>query len=185
MKTSQIIAITPSRKPYYDLKLYELKDDHYVLTYRTKARCGKNGLSHNRINGDGTTPIGSFRLLFAFGKEGIEKLHPAMDYKIITDNAYWAGVDWPVPNRYVLTDHPLGQDYEHLKDYEDLQYKYAYALDFNYDPFVKGKGNAIFFHCFGKGDTAGCVACDEESMKYFITHLYDCMMIISDQAVQL
>jgi L,D-peptidoglycan transpeptidase YkuD (ErfK/YbiS/YcfS/YnhG family) len=185
MKTPQIITITPGKKPYYELKLYELVDDQYQLTYSTKARCGRNGLSRERHNGDGTTPIGTFRLLFAFGKKGIEKLPCKMAYKVISEDAYWAGDDWPEPNRYVLTDHPLGKDYEHLKDYEDLQYKYAYALDFNYDPFVKGVGNAIFFHCLGKGDTAGCVACDEKDMKYFITHLYDCVMIISDHEMGL
>ena len=121
---------------------------------------GKNGLSENRYEGDGTTPIGSFPILHAFGTA--DNPGTAMTWKPITPYSYWSG-EASTYNTWVESTRRVAG--EHLIDY--YQYKYAMAIGFNRDPVVVGRGSAIFLHCksYDHWYTGGCVGVEESVMK--------------------
>lgn len=176
---NQVIVVRPNGQylnedvPLYDVTLYELKD-HWQKVYEVhNGRAGRNGLSTHRQVNDGTTPIGLFELKFAFGeKHALSHISTSMHTRVITPTSYWGGDDWgEYANRWCETDHLLGKDFEHLADYEKRQYQLALVIGFNYDHFEKGKGTAIFFHCVGDGNTAGCVAVEKEDMQIFLEAL--------------
>ena len=63
----------------------------------------------------------------------------------------------PAYNRMVRRPHRFG--HEALRR-ADRQYDLVAVLDWNRDPVVKGRGSAIFLHCWRKPrhPTAGCIA---------------------------
>lgn len=183
-KTGQIITVIPNGHtlegqpdtPLYDVKLFNFIDGTWMEDLAVfDGRVGRGGLSKNRKNGDGTTPIGSFPLVYAFGNaKDCAALKIPMTFRAITPHSYWGGDDWGnFSNRWYEGNEPLGKDFEHLADYQDKQYKYAMVIGFNYDHFIPGIGNAIFFHCAGETNTAGCVAVEEEDMAEFMEHVRD------------
>ena len=175
----QVIVVSPNGLylredvPLYDVVLYEKKESWRKIYAVHNGRAGRHGLNAHRVANDGTTPIGLFELKYAFGeKKALSQVSTAMPTKVITPSSYWGGDDWgDYANRWCETDHPLGKDYEHLADYQDRQYALALVIGYNYDHFEKGKGTAIFFHCVGEGNTAGCVAVEKEDMKIFLEAL--------------
>lgn len=128
---------------------------------RFEAECiyGKNGYSKNRREGDMTTPIGIFKLMYAFGIE--ENPGAKIEYRKITKNSYYT-----LHNKWIESEKQLPG--EHLIEYE-REYKYGIVIGFNINPYVKGKGSAIFLHCKGDKDyTSGCIAVEEQVMIYLL-----------------
>lgn len=120
---------------------------------------GRNGLNANRHAGDKTTPIGSFKILYAFGKApnpGTQML-----YRNITPYSYLSG-ERDTYNTWVESYRPMSG--EHLTDY--YQYKYGMDIGFNQNPIVYGKGAAIFLHCksYDRWWTSGCISLEEQNM---------------------
>ena len=122
--------------------VFQEKNKIKLLAYRnnskfleTNAFIGKNGLTYNKIEGDGKTPKGKFHLGTAFGmlkRENID-LPPDTNYIQINDNLYW--VD-DVHSKYYnnLVDiTKVKKDWssaEHLIDYP-IQYEYAIEIKSN------------------------------------------------------
>ena len=120
---------------------------------------GRNGLSANRHAGDMTTPIGSFKILYAFGKA--PNPGTQMTYRDITPNSYLSS-ERDTYNTWVESFRPMSG--EHLTDY--YQYKYGMDIGFNQNPVVYGKGSAIFLHCksYDRWWTHGCISLEEKNM---------------------
>ena len=120
---------------------------------------GRNGLNANRHAGDKTTPIGSFPMLYAFGKA--DNPGTAMTYRKITPYSYLSS-EYATYNTW--QESARGMSGEHLIDY--YQYKYAMNIGFNINPVVYGKGAAIFLHCksYDRWWTSGCVSLLEQDM---------------------
>ena len=121
---------------------------------------GKNGLSYNRHAGDKTTPIGSFKALYAFGKAPNPGTY--MNYRNITPYSYLSS-EQATYNTWVESPYRRMSG-EHLTDY--YQYKYGIDIGFNQNPVVYGKGAAIFLHCksYDRWWTAGCLSLVEDDM---------------------
>jgi L,D-peptidoglycan transpeptidase YkuD (ErfK/YbiS/YcfS/YnhG family) len=152
------------------------KSKKWTKVGSTPARFGKNGLSGNRIEGDGTTPTGLFRLPSAFGI----KANPGtkMKWNDVTAHSWWdensasdryntwyencpASVCWTAATRSARSS-------ERLADYVP-QYNYAIFIGFNADkvkvrPPDKPSGSGIFLHVNGSGYTAGCVSVKQSAM---------------------
>ena len=62
LNISQVLVVQSNH-----LIFLEKIDDAWIKNLETDCYYGKNGFSKNRNEGDGTTPIGFFRLLYAFG----------------------------------------------------------------------------------------------------------------------
>lgn len=147
--------------------LYKKDKDNsnaWTLLLQCDGYVGKNGISSNKHEGDGTTPSGDFGVIEALGI----KKNPASNipYCVITEDLYCSSEQDETYNTIVSRKDVKGElnNSEHLFDYSP-QYNYLLFLDFNKE-CVYGKGSAIFFHCAGPNPyTAGCVAVSEENMK--------------------
>ena len=120
---------------------------------------GRNGFSANRREGDGTTPIGSFKIVYAFGNAA----NPGTDmtYRRTTEKS-WLSQEKATYNKWVETSKTIKG--EHLRSYSC--YKYGIWVGYNVNPTVYGKGSAIFIHLKGNSwQSSGCVTVTETVLK--------------------
>lgn len=147
----------------------------------TPGVIGKNGLGKTK-EGDGMTPVGSFRFNAAFG------IAPdpgcAIPYKQVDENIYWSGDVRPGMkyNQMVDIREFPGVDTENSEHIVDYNPHYIYCMNISYNENgTPGLGSAIFLHCFGpaKPYTGGCVALPEEMMCFVMQHVRpDCVVVI-------
>ena len=137
------------------------------------AVVGRNGLTSyddEKIEGDGRTPTGIFKLRRAFGY--LPTVQTGLSYSQVTDSDVW--VDDPNSPQYNqwVRGTPHAKSFEKLRRDDDL-YKYAIVIEYNTDPIVPGKGSAIFLHVWrdDQTPTAGCVAVSEEDLLKLLTWL--------------
>jgi L,D-peptidoglycan transpeptidase YkuD (ErfK/YbiS/YcfS/YnhG family) len=183
--TQLITAVTAGTKNSSrdgTLTWWERRGEHWVKVGSTAARFGVNGLSGNRLEGDGTTPTGVFTLPLAFGIE--DDPGTEMPWRNVTRGSWWdenshsgryntwfqncpKTVCWKSSKRRARSS-------EHLVD-DVPQYDYAVFIGFNtgvagFDagspvrPPDRPSGSGIFLHVFGTGHTAGCVSVKKSAM---------------------
>ena len=144
------------------LILYNKKDNKWVSGIETDCEYGKNGYSNDKKEGDFTTPLGTYPLLFAFGTE--ENPGTKMEYRKITRYSYFSDDASNMEKYNKWIESKVKIKGEHLIEYKK-EYKYGIVIGYNIDPVISGKGSSIFLHCKGnKGYTAGCIAVDEDIM---------------------
>ena len=130
---------------------------------RFPCSVGKGGLTQHKREGDGCSPIGSWRLIGAgyrpdrtsppwFGR-GVMRLKP------ITPTDIWS--DDPTDPRYNhgFSARDYAYSHERLRR-SDRQYDLFFATDFNWPDAEPGKGSAIFVHIWRapRQGTAGCAS---------------------------
>ncbi len=144
------------------------------------GRVGHGGLvpGQRRVQGSGTTPLGTFQLPWAFG------MHPQRDtwdpsyrtvrrgdYRVLDNqsrhynryrNKRQGGFRWRLG-----PSHPDGS--ERLEDFP-VQYEWAITTSFN-SRQVRHRGGAIFVHVNGSGATAGCVSAPRWFVKRLMRRL--------------
>lgn len=131
------------------------------------AAIGRHGMSADKREGDGKTPIGRFEMGIGFGTLPA----PARcrwPYKRVGPHDYW--VDDPESPDYNQWVHFEGDPALRWKSFERLEiplYARAAVIRYNEAPIVSGKGSAIFFHIWGGSDSysAGCVTVAEENVS--------------------
>lgn len=158
-----------------------------------RARVGYNGMSpaQRRVQDDGTTPAGTFRLLWSFGS--LEDPGTALGYTRFDRNDWWP-IDPRDPATYNVFQHRRSRlaewrtsKAERLADWGDDEYRYGVVLDFNVpdetrwsrrvrqrvatEPADTRRGGAIFLHVNGPGATAGCVSVGLDRMKMLLLWL--------------
>ncbi len=157
------------------------KDDNgnWKMMMSTPGFIGKEGLGKTK-EGDGMTPVGTFRFNKAFGIA--DDPGCAIPYTKVDDDTYWSGdIDANYNQMVSIKDFPdlKVDDSEHIVDY---QYEYRYCLNISYnEDGTAGAGSAIFLHCFGdrKPRTGGCVAIPEEQMYFVMQHVDpECVVVI-------
>jgi L,D-peptidoglycan transpeptidase YkuD (ErfK/YbiS/YcfS/YnhG family) len=125
-----------------------------------RAALGKGGLSTNKHEGDGATPVGMFPLrdLWYRADRLVGPPQTNLGLRIIGQDEGWSDDPRdPLYNRAVRLPHPFG----HEKMWrEDGLYDLLVPLGYNDDPPVPGLGSAIFLHCATPdyAPTQGCVA---------------------------
>lgn len=140
----------------------------------TNAYIGKNGVTYNKTEGDGKTPIGKFQLGIILGmhkKEDIVNKN-ALEYNQIDENMYWVDDSKSKYYNQLVDISKVKKDWnsaEHLIDYP-IQYEYLIEIRTNPNN-VPGMGSAIFLHCTNNESTEGCVAIDKENMKKIIENI--------------
>jgi L,D-peptidoglycan transpeptidase YkuD (ErfK/YbiS/YcfS/YnhG family) len=127
----------------------------------TQYRCtlGKNGLTADKREGDLKTPVGCFPLKECWYRaDRLSAPETALPLRIIEHDDGWC--DDPKSefyNQHVKL--PFDASHEALWR-EDHKYDIIVTLGYNDNPFVPGKGSAIFFHLADPDwkPTEGCVA---------------------------
>lgn len=146
------------------------------------ANVGRNGVSSNKVEGDGKTPLGLYDFGFAFGNAS--KPDTSMTYRKVTSDSYW--VDDPQSRFYNTwvegTSQKDWDSAEHLSEMKTA-YEYAVVIEYNMNPITPGKGSAIFLHC-GSKPTAGCVAISRDNLlkvlKWLIPSAKPQILIVSE-----
>jgi len=168
--TSQIILVADHYLSFWNKN----SAGNWIKDFETFCGYGSGGLSENRREGDASTPVGSFPILYAFGQA--ENPGTQMEYKIVTENS-WLSAENDSYNTWIETD---GKDIngEHL--IEVYQYTYGMNIGFNVNPAVVGRGSAVFLHCKGLGrwTTAAGICVREEDMIKLLRKTKDGAYII-------
>ena len=141
-------------------------DEPWKAVVQGPAVMGWSGMKNDRQAGDGSTPIGLFRMDTPFGRRPAEDGFPENYQEIMVGekNQYWSSRT----NRLEVDSDTSNHHGERL--YEDWAkgiYSYCLNSGYNKNNAGGGSGSALFLHCTkpGKPSTAGCVAMDEEAMK--------------------
>lgn len=165
----QVVTVNHTWGHFARIKLWQRDEgEWHVLERSGDGRIGYDGLvaAWQRRQASGATPLGTFRLLWAFGR------HPQaagwkLPYRQIAHGDYWVednasayynryrnkaegGFRWWLPLSAANSS-------ERLLEFP-TQYEYSIVIGFNYVTPVRHRGAGIFLHVNGPGATAGCVS---------------------------
>jgi L,D-peptidoglycan transpeptidase YkuD (ErfK/YbiS/YcfS/YnhG family) len=180
--SAQVVTVNHTRGTRARVSLWQRSAGAWQLVARAKhGRIGYGGLvrPRQREQGTGTTPLGTFRLLWSFGT------HPRaaswdLSHRQIRAGDYWVednksayynryrnrsdgGFRWWLPLSNVNSS-------ERLRDFP-RQYEYSIVTSYNYFAQVRHRGAGIFLHVNGDGATAGCVS----APRWFLQRTLDAL----------
>lgn len=125
------------------------------------ARLGYNGLRADRREGDGTTPIGTFRIgPVMYGVQPNPGVR--FPYRRLRCGDWW--VEDPRSPHYNTFQHvPCGRRPPFRTTTPDMSketraFTHLAVIEFNMRPIVPGRGSGIFLHAQTGRATAGCVS---------------------------
>ncbi len=165
-KTDQILLLMG-----HNLSLWNKSDDgSWSLIIETYCGYGKNGLSENKREGDGKTPIGAFPILYAFGTA--DNPETSLEYKKITPNSYLSGERDGTYNTWVESPIRL-ENSKHLADSDE--YRYALHIGYNSNPAEYSMGSAVFLHVKGQDDwsTDGSLSVPDLMMRRILKNTHE------------
>ncbi len=147
-----------------------------LVAGRTVFPCalGRGGISANKREGDGATPLGAMRILSGyFRADHVAARRTRLVIKPIAADLGWCEV--PEDRNY---NRPVRMPYRASHETmrrQDRLYDYCLVLDWNIVPRRRGRGSAIFFHLARPGftPTQGCVAVTARVMARLLPHLSD------------
>jgi L,D-peptidoglycan transpeptidase YkuD (ErfK/YbiS/YcfS/YnhG family) len=134
-------------------------------SWRMRCAVGKGGISDEKHEGDGATPVGAFvmrQLLFRPDREARPKT--LLPSSAISPSDGWC--DAPRDKAYNRPVHlPYRASAENLWR-DDHLYDLLVVLGYNDDPVVPGQGSAIFLHLAAPdfAPTVGCVALGRDDL---------------------
>ena len=139
-----------------------------------RAHVGVHGLSAHHVEGDGTTPIGTFPLgPTVYGLEAVPPLH--LRYHRLVCGDWWDEDSHSLTyNRFRHVPcgaaPPFGGASEALWQ-ATRAYRLLAVVDYNTTPTVPGRGSGIFLHV-DKGDaTNGCISLSEPELRAILVRL--------------
>jgi L,D-peptidoglycan transpeptidase YkuD (ErfK/YbiS/YcfS/YnhG family) len=165
----QVVTVNHTTGYHARVTLWQRQAGSWHLVARTRAgRIGYGGLVRPRlrIQGTGTTPLGTYRLLWSFGT------HPRASSWNLSHRQIRAGDYWVEDNQSAYYNRhrnkaqggfrwwlPVSNDdsSERLMSFP-TQYEFSIVTSFNYAYPVRHRGAGIFLHVNGSGATAGCVS---------------------------
>jgi L,D-peptidoglycan transpeptidase YkuD (ErfK/YbiS/YcfS/YnhG family) len=179
--TRQVVTVNHTRGYHAHVGLWLLRQGEWRHVYDTRdGRIGYGGLARpqHRVQGSGTTPLGTVKLISAFGR------HPQgagwdLPYRRIHRGDYWVedngsrfynryrnkargGFRWWLPASAENSS-------ERLRDFP-VQYEYSVVTSYNHDQ-VRHRGAGIFLHVNGSGATAGCVSAPRPLLRQLMWRL--------------
>jgi L,D-peptidoglycan transpeptidase YkuD (ErfK/YbiS/YcfS/YnhG family) len=129
------------------------------------AHVGSAGLSSHTNEGLSATPIGSFTLTEAFGRNS--NPGTSLPYRQTTPADWWISQSGPLYNTLQHCSggcaFTQGDPNEHLYNITPY-YNYAVVIDYNRAPVTQGAGSAFFLHVTDGAPTAGCVAIPQDTL---------------------
>jgi len=166
--TTQVVTVRHTHGTSARVSLWVLRHGDWQRRLSTAhGQTGYGGLvaGDRRHQGTGTTPLGTYRLISAFGTHRAARAWD-LPYRRIRPGDYWVEDNAsPYYNRYRNRSRggfrwwlPTSAENssERLADYP-RQYEYAIVLDYNREQ-VRHRGAGIFLHVNGRGATAGCAS---------------------------
>ena len=137
-----------------------------------KSVIGANGLTRNKVEGDLSTPCGSFKIeSIMYRDDKVKGLTSSLPlYKIRKNDGWCDDVNHPSYNKRI--QFPFAYSAEQLYR-EDSLYDMVCVLNYNTSNIVKGKGSAIFLHVASTelDPTAGCIAMVKGDLYFLIKNI--------------
>ena len=139
----------------------------FLINQDQKYKCsiGYNGLSKNKTEGDGCTPVGTFKLnKIMYRPDKINNFKSNLETEIIEKRDGWCDdINSELYNQKIIFPYELSA--ENLYRHDDL-YDLICIIDYNLNPIIKGKGSAIFLHVASSdySPTHGCVAIKKDEL---------------------
>ncbi|MBX3569513.1 MAG: L,D-transpeptidase family protein [Rhizobiaceae bacterium] len=133
---------------------------------------GRGGITADKREGDGGTPLGRMRLLAGYFRgDHVAPGRSALSLVPIRADLGWCEVpDDRNYNRPVRLPYPVSHETMRRRD---RLYDVCIVLDWNITPRRRGRGSAIFFHLARPGytPTEGCVAISRADMLRLLPFL--------------
>jgi L,D-peptidoglycan transpeptidase YkuD (ErfK/YbiS/YcfS/YnhG family) len=134
----------------------------------TKMRCavGRGGISRDKLEGDGTTPVGTFPLRRIFYRaDRLPRPETALPTRALEPDDGWCEVPGDVNYNRLVKMPYAGRDERMWR--QDHLYDVVIELGYNDDPVVAGKGSAIFLHLARTNyqPSSGCVTLSLDDMQ--------------------
>ena len=133
---------------------------------------GRGGVRANKLEGDGATPRGQFRLLRLWWR-GDRHLRPRtlLPVRRISPDLAWC--EDPADPRY---NRPFRRSTGETGDRlwrQDRLYDLVIEIDHNSRPRVTGRGSAVFLHVArpDRSPTAGCVALTQQDLRRLLARV--------------
>ena len=140
------------------------KDTLLIDDFKFKCSIGKKGFNKNKIEGDFTTPRGTFELgnIYYRSDRFKKPLSKLKSIPIKKDMGWCDDPDSKFYNRPIKIRKSLKIRYEKLYR-KDNKYDFLILIKYNYKKIIKFRGSAIFLHLTKDySPTNGCVALCEK-----------------------
>ena len=158
-----------AKTTHAELRTWRRAGDCWVAaTGPYAARLGRNGLSANRREGDGTTPTGLFGIgRTMYGNEPNPGVRFA--YRRLRCGDWWdEDPSSPTYNSFQHvpcgTEPPFGGASEGMWQ-QPRPYPFLAVIEYNMRPVVPGRGSGIFLHAQTGGPTIGCVSLRRDELR--------------------
>jgi L,D-peptidoglycan transpeptidase YkuD (ErfK/YbiS/YcfS/YnhG family) len=166
----QVITVEASstRTTYARLQTWKRVDACWVAADGPfPARVGKNGVSSNRREGDGTTPTGTYTISTTmYGNSA----NPGVRYRYrrLRCGDWWSE-DQTSPTyntfQHVACGKPPPFKVKTAGMWQQPNaYPYLAVIEFNTRPIVPGRGSGIFLHAQTVGPTTGCISLRRDAL---------------------
>lgn len=145
--------------------------DSFPVTLGRNGLAPGNDMPGRKIEGDGNSPAGVFRLSCVFSYHQLDDLRMPFE-RVDSNDLCVDDVQSVHYNQLVDKDTVAIQDYQSFERMQrpDAQYEYGVWVDYNSTPVVSGNGSCIFLHIWKEpgAATSGCTAMSKESMLRLI-----------------
>lgn len=164
----QIILVTamPESHTGYLYAFQKNEQQHWEQSLDTvPVVIGRSGMTANKSEGDGRSPLGLHKIGYAFGT-GSKPRNIDFPYREIrSDDKFIDDPESPEYNTWVSGDTDA-RSYERMKRKDDL-YDLGLVIEYNMNPVVPAKGSAIFMHIWKSSSrgTQGCIAMSKSDLR--------------------
>tara|TARA_Y100001970_G_scaffold50753_1_gene64258 strand:+ start:1012 stop:1503 length:492 start_codon:yes stop_codon:yes gene_type:complete len=140
------------------------KDKLIIDDFILKCCVGKSGINNNKIEGDKSTPSGTFQLGNIFYRsDRVTKPFTKLRCIKINKNIGWCNDSL---SKFYNKKIKIIKKIKHEKLFrKDYKYNYFLVIKYNYLKTISGKGSAIFIHLTKNyKPTAGCIGLKEKDL---------------------
>ena len=166
----QLVVVVGTGGCSADVYYYKKSGEAWEMAWKEAGIVGRNGITDQKAEGDGSTPSGTYGFTMAFGLR--ENPGSILPYHKIAKGDYWVDDSAsPYYNKLVNTSQ-VAKNWNSAENMASASPYYNYALALNYNEACEpGKGSAIFLHCFTASrdnGSAGCIRLPQERAKELV-----------------
>ena len=166
----QLVVVVGTGGCGADVYYYKKSGEAWEMAWKEAGIVGRNGITDQKAEGDGSTPSGTYGFTMAFGLR--ENPGSILPYHKIAKGDYWVDDSAsPYYNKLVNTSQ-VAKNWNSAENMASASPYYNYALALNYNEACEpGKGSAIFLHCFTASrdnGSAGCIRLPQERAKELV-----------------